>query len=115
MFFNKVRNRIKGKQKDNDFIAINVEDVFVLKTRFIPSYDSKRIVTLYYLAIEYDDDYYEFFSNKKLSDQRLLDEPFIVDVKPLDEYDGFDDGEYVTNIQLMDFITKLNVKNFIKN
>ena len=113
-FFN-----FKKKQKGTINSKVKVDDIYVISSLIISSYDDGTddgpyTVTMYFLAKCINNEYYELFSGKKLekesqndSSTKSLDTPYVLKAEPLKNYLNTNKIDIQS---LFDFITLFNVE-----
>lgn len=89
-------------------------DVSVLKTKVITTFSfkgtEKQLINIVYLlAIEKDENYYEIFSGKLVTDRKTVNEPYIIDIRSFLEYENYDEDTLVSYSEFFSFITNLNI------
>lgn len=95
-------------------------DVCVLKTKIITTFSlkgtEKQLINfVYLLAIEKDENYYEIFSGKLVTDRKSVNEPYIIDIRSFLEYENYDEDTLISYSEFFSFITNLNIIENYKN
>ena len=116
-FFN-----FKKKQKGTINSKVKVDDIYVINSLIISSYDDGTddgpyTVTMYFLAKCINNEYYELFSGKKLekefqndSSTKSLDTPYVLKAESLKNYLKDENTNKIDIQSLFDFITLFNVE-----
>ena len=116
-FFN-----FKKKQKGTINSKVKVDDIYVISSLIISSYDDGTddgpyTVTMYFLAKCINNEYYELFSGTKLekesqndSSPQSLDTPYVLKAEPLKNYLTDENTNKIDIQSLFDFITRFNVE-----
>lgn len=127
MFFKKKTEKARNIRK-NEAHVIMCNDVYVLTTEIVSNYNDgnsfgPQIVTLYYLGIKAEDEYYDLFSGVKLEKEectkskcyivKTFNKPYITKVEPLKEYLNDKKKETIELELLFDFITDMNVTEIV--
>ena len=107
------------KRKDDKIQK--VDDVFVIKTNIISSYNDGSgcgplCFDTYFLAKQKKDKYYELFTGKLLKQTvdgskvsfQTFDTPYIKEIKPLKEYLKIKNETHMESELLFDFLISLN-------
>ena len=95
-------------------------DVCVLKTKIITTFSlkgtEKQLINfVYLLAIEKDENYYEIFSGKLVTNRKSVNEPYIIDIRSFLEYENYDEDTLISYSEFFSFITNLNIIENYKN
>lgn len=110
----------KGSCIENCDRKLKAGDVCVLKTKIITTFSlkgtEKQLINfVYLLAIEKDENYYEIFSGKLVTDRKSVNEPYIIDIRSFLEYENYDEDTLISYSEFFSFITNLNIIENYKN